>query len=96
MVAPDRTHAVYAVVQVATSVQAPPGRVRLPGLDPDATYRVSPLRPGHRVDGPGTELPWWHGDAPRLTGRVLAEVGVQAPALHPERLVLLQARRQDD
>ena len=95
VVAPDRGRAVYAVVQMATSSQALPGRTRLPGLDPDATYRLTPLRPGHRADGPGTELPWWHGDGPLLTGRVLAEVGVQTPALHPERLVLLQVRRVD-
>ncbi|MFD7458070.1 MULTISPECIES: alpha-galactosidase [unclassified Streptomyces] len=94
VVAPDRSRAVYALVQTATSVQSPPGRVRLPGLDPDAVYHLSPLAPGDRPEGPtGHRLPWWHGDGVELPGRVLTAAGVQAPALYPERLALFQAVR---
>ncbi|WP_254185208.1 alpha-galactosidase [Nocardioides panacis] len=93
VVAPDRGRAVYALVQTATSVQAPAGVVRLPGLDPDATYRLAPLAPGDRVEGPATSpLPWWPTGV-ELPGRVLGSAGVQAPTLHPERLVLVQATR---
>jgi alpha-galactosidase len=93
VVAPDRSRAVYALVQVATSVQAPTGPVRLPGLDPDARYHVAPLAPGDVIEGPGqSALPWWSTGLD-LPGRVLAAAGVQAPTLYPERLVLLAADR---
>jgi alpha-galactosidase len=93
VVAPDASRAVFAVVQLATSVQAPTGPVRLPGLDPDARYHLAPLPPGDVIDGPAqSPLPWWTSGVD-LPGRVITEVGVQAPTLHPERLVLIEARR---
>jgi alpha-galactosidase len=93
VVAPDASRAVYAVVQLTTAVQSPAGPVRLPGLDPDTRYRLAPLPPGDVVDGPAqSALPWW-GSGVELPGRVLTEVGVQAPTLHPERLVLIEAVR---
>ncbi len=93
VVAADGTRAVFAIVATATGVWSPPGRVRLPGLVPDATYRVAPLPPGDRVEGPGqSPLPWWESGV-ALRGRALATVGVQAPVLYPERLVLVEAVR---
>jgi alpha-galactosidase len=91
-VAADRTHAVYAVVQMASSVHSPAGRVRLPGLDPAAKYHVAPLAPGDVLEGlTRSDLQWW-ADGADLPGSVLTEVGVQAPTLYPERLVLIEAR----
>jgi alpha-galactosidase len=93
VVAADASRAVYAVVATATSVWSPPGPVRLPGLAADAVYRVAPLPPGDRIEGPGqSELPWWDSGVD-LTGRALGEVGLQAPLQFPERLVLIQATR---
>jgi alpha-galactosidase len=93
VVAQDRSRAVYALVQMATSVQSPPGRVRLPGLDPAASYRVAPLPPGDRLRGPaGSALEWWGGGV-TLPGRALGAAGVRAPIQHPERLVLIEAAR---
>jgi alpha-galactosidase len=94
VVAPDRGRAVYALVQMATSVHAPAGRVRLPGLDPDSRYRVAPLEPATAVEGGRGAPPWW-ATGVELPGRALAEAGVQAPTLRPEHLVLLDARRVD-
>ena len=94
VVAPDRSEAIYALVTLGTAVTSPPGRLRLPGLDPDATYDLRPLPPGDAA-GKGDAIypaPWWP-DGTRLTGRTLAAVGFQAPSLFPERLVLLHARR---
>jgi alpha-galactosidase len=93
VVAADRSEAVYALAATATGVWSPPGRVRLPGLDPDAAYRVAPLPPGDQLHGP-TRYPlgWWNSGA-ELSGRMLALAGVQAPALFPERLVLIRATR---
>ena len=92
VVAADRSRAVYALAQVATSVHAPAGRVLLPGLDPAATYRLAPLPPATTVEHKRGAPPWWSTGV-ELPGRVLAEVGVQAPTLRPEHLVLLQATR---
>ncbi|MEW2434734.1 alpha-galactosidase [Streptomyces caniferus] len=93
VVSGDGGRAVFALVQMATSVQSPAGRVRLPGLAPEADYHLSPLSPGDRPEGPfASPLPWWERGV-TLPGRVLAEVGVQAPTLFPERLVLLEAVR---
>ena len=94
VVAADGAQAVHALVQTATSVQSPPGPVRLPGLWPDASYVVRPLPPGDVVRGPGMSLPgWWSEEGVTLSGRVLTEVGVQAPALYPEAAVLVECRR---
>ncbi|WP_129841814.1 alpha-galactosidase [Streptomyces sp. RFCAC02] len=94
VVAQDASRAVYAIAQVATTVQAPPERVALPGLDPDADYRVTPLAPGDEVRGPAAGVPgWWADGGVTLPGRVLDAVGVRAPVQHPERLVLIEAVR---
>jgi len=93
VVAHDGTQAVYSLTQVATGVALPAGRVRLPGLEPDTTYDVRPLPPGDgstATDRPS--LPWWSTGI-RLRGSALGSMGVQAPNLLPERLVLLVANR---
>jgi len=93
VVAHDGSEAVYSFTQVATSVASPAGRVRLPGLDPHATYDVLPLSPGG--DTPAADLsspPWWSTGI-RLKGSVLGSMGVQAPNPFPESLVLLVATR---
>ncbi|MFE6286108.1 hypothetical protein [Streptomyces sp. NPDC057877] len=81
-----------ALAATGTGVSSPPGRVRLPGLAPQAHYLVRPLPPGDspEVNGSGT-VPWLAEDVTvRATGAVLAAVGVQAPALHPEQILLLR------
>ncbi|WP_405607890.1 alpha-galactosidase [Streptomyces sp. NBC_01508] len=94
VVAADRSHALYALVQTATSVPSPAGVVRLPGLDADARYQVRPRAPGDRAEGPHrSDPPWWgRAEGVELTGRALAAAGVRAPTLFPERLVLVEAR----
>ncbi len=91
VVAPDGGDALFAIVALATSTQYPPGPVRLPGLLPDARYHLRPQPPGDMAE---VSPPWWTPDGLRLTGRVLAHVGVQAPVLRPERLVLVRATRE--
>ncbi|WP_265520332.1 alpha-galactosidase [Oerskovia flava] len=93
VVAADGREAIFAVVQVATGVWAPPGRVRLPGLDPATTYDVRPLAPGDEVvPRHRNALPPWWTDGARLSGRTLGAVGVQAPNQFPEHTVLLHVR----
>ena len=94
VVAQNRGEAVFSIAALVTSVNAPPGRVRLPGLDPDTLYRVEPLPPG---DDPGgiNHLPaaWLTQGGLTLSGAALAHVGLQAPNLHPEHLFLLHVTK---
>jgi len=93
VVSADQGRAIYGLAQVATSVGSPPGPVRLPGLAPDTRYRLAPLPPAHRIEGPGlTPLPWW-SEGVTMSGRVVAEVGLQAPMQYPERMVMVEAVR---
>lgn len=89
VVAADLRSAVFSVASLALSETSTVGLVRLGGLDPDVVYRVAPLAPEGAGEGLGRALPrWWVGGA-SLTGRVLAERGIQVPALSPEDAVLL-------
>lgn len=92
VVAPDRSHAIYQLVTRARSPMSPRGMLRVPGLDPDGTYRLRPVLVG---GGPvGAVLPPWAGTDERgmaMTGRALAEVGVHTPLLDPDQLLILEA-----
>jgi alpha-galactosidase len=84
--------AVYAIVAMATPLTTPPGRIRLPGLDDEATYALTPLPPGDRPDGINlVPPPWLSRPGTTFTGRTLARVGVQIPDLHPQQALLLRA-----
>ncbi|HET6920867.1 MAG TPA: alpha-galactosidase [Jiangellaceae bacterium] len=52
IVARDGVHALFAPVAMSTSIAAPPGRVKLPGLEPGTVYTVRPLSPGNAPRGP--------------------------------------------
>ncbi|WP_250445740.1 alpha-galactosidase [Actinotalea sp. C106] len=94
VVAQDGSAAIFTFTTLATPVAAPPGRLRLPGLDPEARYHLRPLPPGDVTGGRTSQgaVAWW-ADGVTLPGRVLAEVGLQMPALNPEQMVLLHAAR---
>ncbi|TQL01232.1 alpha-galactosidase [Cellulomonas sp. SLBN-39] len=92
VVAQDGSDALFAIATTAMSAQLPADRVPLPGLDPDAVYHVRPQAPGDVVTH-GLACPWWTPAGLRLPGRALAEVGVRAPVLSSERLVLVRATR---
>lgn len=84
-------HAVFSYVTLATMTADIPPRLRLPGLDPSVTYRVTPLA------GLSSPLPrWarpavWLGDGGvELPGRVLSQVGLQAPTLNPAQVLTLE------
>ena len=94
VVATDRAEAIFAVVSLQSAATSPGGRIRLPGLDPEATYRLRPLAPGdgsERLNNRGT--PHWWDEGITVPGRLLSELGVQPPALNPERLALLHLER---
>lgn len=88
-VSPDRTEALYGLTLRERHVTWPAGRVRLPGLDPEATYRVRPSGPTVvRGDDPRTAPAWW-ADGLRLSGAALGSVGLSVPALDPDQAVLI-------
>ena len=92
VVDPDRSQALFSVAAVATSVSAPPGLLRLLGLDPAVSYRVTLSPPGDRVQGINQRPTPWLADGVTLTGRQLEAVGVQLPDLYPEHLVLIRVQ----
>lgn len=67
----------------------PPARLKLPGLDPSRQYEVSELVIGDPVPI-GQRPPWMTATPLRLTGRVLEQVGIEAPSLDVDHSVLLQ------
>lgn len=88
----ERRRAIFRVAAVATSRNAPPDRLRLPGLDPATAYRVSLCAPGDVVRGVNRRPAPWLSDGVTLTGTQLARVGIALPDLYPEQLVMFQAR----
>jgi alpha-galactosidase len=95
VVSADATDAVFGIVTVDRSLTWPPGRVRLPGLDPARRYRLSPLYPAD-VYPEATQVPEWWAKGVRLSGRLLAQAGVQIPAMFPGYLHLLRARAEPE
>ncbi|MGC4153392.1 MAG: alpha-galactosidase [Propionicimonas sp.] len=93
VVAADRAEALYAVVSMASSEFATPGRLRLDGLDRRARYRVQIVqaRPGSPSSG-YRPAPWMPGPV-ELPGSVLTGVGVQVATLEPESAQLIHVQR---
>jgi alpha-galactosidase len=90
VVARDGGAAVFALVAMSSGLSLPPGRVRLPGLAPDRVYDLRLLTPGQAMIGPyQVDPPDWIVAGVALTGRVLGELGIQAPVMYPEQLALL-------
>ncbi|OZG58883.1 alpha-galactosidase [Bifidobacterium myosotis] len=94
MVMPSRDAAIYRFTQLVTGQTYPAAPVRLPGLDPDRTYRVSPLDPSLDLTGLAngqSPLGWWNEDGVVMTGEALDRYGIRPPSLHPQQAVLLKA-----
>ncbi|MBK7822268.1 MAG: alpha-galactosidase [Tessaracoccus sp.] len=99
VVSSDKDDAVFSLMRVATSPVRPGPAVVLPGLAPEADYRLTELLP----DGiPSAEIAspfpgswgWWP-EGVTLPGRVLSDVGLRFPDLMPERVILVRLRRCD-
>ncbi|WP_246159950.1 alpha-galactosidase [Microbacterium rhizomatis] len=90
---PARLAAVFAVAMIDSSAGALPPPVRFPGLDPDAWFDVRPLILGGAPLTIADRPPRWFAEGSiRLTGRVLAEVGLPMPLLAPEQAIVLELR----
>ncbi|MCK2241444.1 MULTISPECIES: alpha-galactosidase [unclassified Crossiella] len=90
--------ALFCWARLASSVEGQSGRVRFPGLDATAEYRVRirtelGLPTGRQVAAPG-----WFTDAQRdwvrLPGAILTTAGVPLPTLDPQQAMLIEFRRE--
>jgi alpha-galactosidase len=89
------TAALFALVSTRTAFAEQTGRITIPGLDPDGTYRVDAIFPA-----PGdsdyahtftqVKPPAWLADGAVAGGRFLAEVGLPMPILNPEHALVLR------
>jgi alpha-galactosidase len=91
VVAQDKSDAVFGITMVDRPVTFPPGRVCLPGLDPHTHYALEPVPPADFHPRANQYPGWWEGGV-TLSGRTLAEVGVQIPAMFPEYTHIVRAR----
>ncbi|KZX21977.1 alpha-galactosidase [Rathayibacter tanaceti] len=89
VVAADRSSALFTFAQLRTGESYPPGRITLPGLNPETAYSVRLAPVTTPLGGPGQSPLAWTERETVLSGRVLATVGLQAPVLDPEQLVML-------
>lgn len=86
--AQDGSEALVGIVSLRRSLTWPPGRFRLPGLARTQSYAVTPLLATDALLET-TWTPEWMRTGVVLNGQVLDRVGLQLPALLPERSVLL-------
>jgi alpha-galactosidase len=66
------------------------GRLRFPGLDPEARYRVTVV---DRQLLPATHQTAWAEEPLEASGAHLATVGLRAPYLQPSTAVLFELER---
>jgi alpha-galactosidase len=97
IIAQDGSRALFTWARLATSDAGQSGRVRLPGLVPDARYRV---RVRHEVGDASRRQsndPHWlvaaDADGAELPGSVLALAGIPLPTLDPQQAILLDVTR---
>jgi alpha-galactosidase len=88
VVAPDGSSAVFTLTQTDTTAAYPPGRVRIPGLDPDRRYRLRTVG-GSTGTAAQSALPWQEHPTV-LTGRELDVVGLRPPVQYPQRSTVIE------
>lgn len=89
MVAQDGSSAVFTITQIETSVAYPPGRIRLPGLDPSRTYQLRVLSRGDEGHAGQSALEWTEHPTV-LTGRQLATTGIRPPVQLPQQSTVIE------
>ena len=94
-VMPNKAAAIYRFTQLTTSQTYPAAPVRLPGLDPDKVYEVSPLDVSldlikQDITNGQSPLGWWNPEGVKMTGRALETYGIRPPSLHPAQAVLFK------
>ncbi|WP_460634028.1 alpha-galactosidase [Leifsonia lichenia] len=93
VVSSDRSQAVYSWARLGTSAPVQSGRVRLPGLDTDRSYRIlvrDEIGSASLHENPPAWLVQATGDGFAVSGRVLVEAGLPLPTLDAQQAILLQ------
>ncbi len=99
VVSDDRREALVSIAQLGTETSLVPGHVRIPGLVPDASYRIEfvPMSQGQSTGqrlGPAIEQPSWvqssiSGHPVAVSGGLLQEIGLARPVLWPESAIVV-------
>ena len=87
VIAHDRSRAIIAYVQTATTAGTTPTAFRLPGLDPERHYTVRVEHFGEVRTVQRREPAWMSGIT--TTGAVLDRIGLRPPILWPEQAILI-------
>ena len=98
IVAQDGARALYTWARLASSPAGQSGRIRFPGLDPRARYRVRVRGELGRASRHQNADPSWVAAAEsaggiEMPGSVLAVVGIPLPTLNPQQAMLLDVIR---
>lgn len=98
VISAQRDRAIFSVAQLAMPEWSMPGRLRIPGLLPEARYRITLLdaptliteqQGGHAM----RTLPGWLAQPTEASGSWLAQAGLALPVLDPESALLLGIER---
>ena len=95
LVAPDGGDGIFLVTALDSLETEFPGPAPLPGLHPERSYRVSLLAPSLESAVAGGAFlqqrrpPTWLAEGVEATGGQLEAIGLELPALNPERSLLL-------
>jgi alpha-galactosidase len=89
------TAALFALVSTRTAFAERPGRIAIPGLEPERKYRIEAILPAPRDadyahNFTQVQPPAWLAAGAEASGRFLAEVGLPMPVLNPEHALLLR------
>ncbi|MGY0389449.1 alpha-galactosidase [Nocardioides sp. WG-D5] len=87
VVAPDGREALFRASALDHTLGQPAGRIRFPGLTPDTAYLVMPVPLA--VSPKNRPRPAWYDGGTVMSGRLLDEVGVIAPLLEADDLVIV-------
>lgn len=94
VLSPDRSRGIFELYTRKHGPFGIQGRLRLPELDPEASYRVAPVLLGGGPSGLNSP-PWFgeHNEGIVLGGATLGSVGLTAPDFHPDQALLLTVER---
>jgi len=92
VVSQDQSEALFMLAQLRPSEFSRPANIRLTGLDDKATYEVRVVEPAGAAVAMQIIAPRWY-EGVRLTGALLATVGLRSPVLRPEQALLMQVKK---
>jgi alpha-galactosidase len=91
VVSQDQDRALFAFVAMSTTDQARPGRIRIPGLNAETSYRIEPVElSAAALTRTAAGPPSWWTEPTTVTGHLLAGIGLQGPLLYPEQALLFR------